>query len=171
MPADARQLFTLKCLLRTFSDSTGLHVNFQKSFLVTINVSAGKSSLLAQTFGCEVGSMPFTYLGLPLGTTRPTVQEFSPLLTKMERRFSGVSKFLSYQDRLIMVNSIFSALPTYYMCSIVILPTVIQQIDRFRKHFLWSKGDISRRGTCLVAWEPSCRPKDEGGLRIINMKN
>ena len=30
MPADARQLFTLKCLLRTFSDSTGLHVNFQK---------------------------------------------------------------------------------------------------------------------------------------------
>jgi len=134
MPADARQLFTLKCLLRTFSDSTGLHVNFQKSFLIPINVSAEKSSLLAQTFGCEVGSMPFTYLGLPLGTTRPTVHEFSPLLTKMERRLSGVSKFLSYQGRLIMVNSIFSALPTYYMCSIVMPPTVIQQIDRFRKH-------------------------------------
>ena len=171
MLADARQLFTLKCLLRTFSNSTRLHVNFQKSFLVSINVSARKSSLLTQTFGCEVGSMPFTYLGLPLGTTRPTVQEFSPLLTKIERRLSGVSKFLSYQERLIMVNSIFSALPTYYMCSIVMPPTVIQQIDRFRKHFLRSKGDISRRGTCLAAWEPSCRPKDEGGLGIIDMKN
>ena len=78
--------------------------------------------------------MPFTYLGLPLGTTRPTMQEFSPLLTKMERKLSGVSKFLSYQGRLIMVNSVFSALPMYYMCSIVIPPTVIQQIDRFRKH-------------------------------------
>ena len=138
-------------MLRTFSDSTRLHVNFQKSFLVPINVSTGKSSLLAQTFGCEVGSMPFTYLGLPLGTTRPTVQEFSPLLTKMERRLSGVSKFLSYQGRLIMVNSVFSALPTYYMCSIVIPPIVIQQIDRFKKHCLWIKGDISRRGTCLAA--------------------
>ena len=115
--------------------------------------------------------MPFTYLGLPLGTTRPTVQEFSPLLTKMERRLSGVSKFLSYQGRLIMVNSVFSALPMYYMCRIVIPPTVIQQIDRFKKHCLWSKGDISKRGTCLAAWEPSCRPKDEGGLGIIDMKN
>jgi len=115
--------------------------------------------------------MSFPYLGLPFGTTRPTVKEFSPLLTKMERRLSEVSKFLSYQGRLIMVNSVFSALPTYYMCSIVIPPTVIQQIDRFRKHCLWSKGDISRRGTCLATCEPSCRPKDEGGLGIIDMKN
>jgi hypothetical protein len=118
--ADARQLFNLKCLLRPFSDSTGLHVNFQKSFLVPINVSDEKAFLLAQTFGYEIGNMPFTYLGLPLGTTRPIVQEFSPLLTKMERRLSCVSKFLSYQGRLILVNSVFSALPTYYMCSIVI---------------------------------------------------
>jgi hypothetical protein len=171
MLADARQLFNLKGLLRTFSDSTGLHVNFQKSFLVPINVPAEKTSHLAQTFDCEIGSMPFTYLGLPLGTTRPSVQEFSPLLTKMERRLSGVSKFLSYQGRLILVNSVFSALPAYYMCTLVIPPSVIQQIDRFRKHCLWSKGDINRKGTCLAAWEPACRSKNEGGLRIIDMKN
>lgn len=70
-----------------------------------------------------------------------------------------------------MVNSVFSALPTYYMCSLVIPPTVIQQIDRFRKHCLQSKGDINRKGTCLAAWEPACRAKDVGGLGIIDIKN
>jgi hypothetical protein len=68
----------------------------------------------------------------------------------MEKRLFGVSKFLSYQGRLVLVNYVFSALPTYYMCSLVIPPTVIHQIDKFRKHCLWSKGDISRRGTCLL---------------------
>lgn len=115
--------------------------------------------------------MPFTYLGLPLGTTRPSVQEFTPLLSKMEKRLAGVSKFLSYQGRLVLVNSLFSALPTYYMCSLVIVPSVIHQIDRFRKHCIWSKGDISRRGTCLAAWELMCRPKEEGELGIINIQN
>jgi hypothetical protein len=161
LPADARQLFTLKGLLRSFSDSTGLNVKFKKSFLVPINISAEKTHHLAQTFGYEVGSTPFTYLGLPLGTTRPSVYEFTPLISRMEKRLYSVSKFLSYQGRIVLVNFVFSVLPTYYMCSLVIPPTVIHQIDRFRKHCLWSKEDISRRGTCVAAWEPMCRPKNE----------
>jgi hypothetical protein len=115
---------------------------------------------MANTFGCKVGSMPFTYLGLPLGTTKPTLQEFSPLLTRIERRLSGISKFLSYNGRLIMVNSVLSALPTFYMCTLKIPPQVIKQIDIYRKHCLWSNGDIDRKGKCLVAWEIVCKPKD-----------
>jgi len=71
LPGDARNLFNLKGLLRSFSDSTGLHVNFAKSFLVPINMSNHRATYLANIFGCQVGSMPFTYLGLPLGTTKP----------------------------------------------------------------------------------------------------
>lgn len=118
LPGDARTLFNLKGLLRSFSDSTGLHVNFVKSSLVPINTSTERATHLARTFGCKVGTMPFTYLGLPLGTTKPSLQEFTPLLTKVEKRLSGVSKHLSYNGRLILVNSVFSALPTFYMCSV-----------------------------------------------------
>jgi hypothetical protein len=126
---------------------------------------------LARTFGCKVGSMPFTYLGLPLGTTKPTIQDFFPLLNKIEKRLCGVGKFLSYHGRLILINSVFTALPIFYMCCLKIPPQVIKQINVFRKHCLWSKGDINRRGSCLVAWETTCKPKDEGGLGIIDIKN
>ena len=87
LPGDARVLFNLKCILRPFSDSTGLHVNFNKSFLVPINYSNDKALHLANTFGCKLGTIPFTYLGLPLGTTKPTLQEFSPMLTRIEKDF------------------------------------------------------------------------------------
>jgi hypothetical protein len=51
MPAYAKQLFTLKCLLRTFANSTGLKVNFNKSYTVPINVLEEKVEILAGTLG------------------------------------------------------------------------------------------------------------------------
>jgi len=126
---------------------------------------------LANTFGCQVGDMPFTYLGLPLGTRKPTVTEFMPLMARIERRISVISKFLSYNRGHILVNSVLSALPTFYMCSLKLPPQIIKQIDFYGKHCLWDKGDINRKGKCMVAWETSCRPKDQGGLGIIDTKS
>lgn len=78
---------------------------------------------------------------------------------------------LSYHGRLVLVNSVFSAMPTFYMCTITLSPQVVKQIDRYRKHCLWSGGDIHKKGSCLAAQEPACRSKEEGGLGIINIQN
>ena len=136
LPANATILFNLKGLLRSFSDSTGLHINFYKSFLVPINIDSSKTTHLANTFGSNIGTMPFTYLGLPLGTYKPSPQDFSPLLTRIEARLNGISKMLSYHGRLILVNSVFSAMPTFYICSLLLPTQVIKQIDMYRKHCL-----------------------------------
>jgi hypothetical protein len=114
--------------------------------------------------------MPFTYLGLPLGTTKPSILEFSPMLTRIENRLSVVSKFLSYHGRLTLVNLVMTALPTFYMCTLQLPPQIIKKIDGHRKKCLWSGGDINRKGNCLVAWEDAYRPKPEGGLGIIDLK-
>jgi len=77
--------------------------------------------------------MSFTYLGLPLGTTKSSLQEYTPMPSKIEKRLSGISKHLSYHGRLILVNSVFSALPTFYMCTLALPKTVVKQIDKYRK--------------------------------------
>lgn len=73
MPADPSQLTHLKAILLNFAASTGLKANFDKSFLVPINVDEGKWSDLTGALECQLGSMPFTCLGLPLGSTRTYV--------------------------------------------------------------------------------------------------
>jgi len=83
MEGCAAQLFTLKALLHSFSESTGLKVNFQKSMMVPINVSLEKLNHLARAFGCSTRNLPFTYLGLPLGLTKPKVEEFMLLLVNV----------------------------------------------------------------------------------------
>lgn len=126
----------LKALLRSFTDSTGLKVNHAKSQMLPINVSDEKMQILANTFGCQIRSLPFTYLGLPMGTTKPRVDDYAPLMDKIERRLSACSSLLSYSGRLEMVKSVLTATTTYAMCTLKLPKGVIENIDRARKQCL-----------------------------------
>jgi hypothetical protein len=118
MEGDPVQLFFLKTVLNNFSQSTGLKVNYNKSLMLPINVSEQRLKLLASTFGCQEGTLPLTYLSLPLGTTKPKIIDFLPLVNKCERRIGGVSAMLNQAGRLQVTNAVFSSLPTYYMCTL-----------------------------------------------------
>jgi hypothetical protein len=139
----ARELFFLKALLNSFAEFTGLKVNYSKSMMVPINIPDDRFDILASTFGCTKGSLPFTYLGLPLSLTKPTVADFWPIVTRCERRLVSTSAFLSQAGRLELVNSVFSALPTFAMCTFLLPKTVIAQVDKYRKHCLWRGPDLS----------------------------
>jgi hypothetical protein len=53
--------------------------------MYSINITQEKLSHLAATFGCDVGSMPFTYLGLPMGTTKPKFEDLTLMMDRVER--------------------------------------------------------------------------------------
>jgi hypothetical protein len=167
MEGCARQLTFLKSLLQTFATSSGLRVNYSKSMMVPINIDDQKMELLANTLGCSIGSMPFTYLGLHLGTTKPKVIDFLPLITKCERRLACTSMFLSQAGRLQMTNVVFTSLPTFNLCTFKLHKTVIKQIDKYRKHCLWRGADINAKTPPKAAWDMICLPKKEGGLGVL----
>lgn len=50
---------------------------------------------------------------------------------------------LMMMGRLELTNVIFMALPTFSMCTFLLPMTVVKQIDKFRKHYLWHGYDIS----------------------------
>jgi hypothetical protein len=138
--------------------------------MVPINIEERKMSILANTLGCSIGSMPFTYLGLPLGTTKPQVVDFLPLISKCERRLIITSKFLSQAGRLQMTNDVLSTLPTFHLCTFKMHKTVIHQIDKYRKHCLWRGADINVKTPPKAAWNMVCLPKSEGGLGVLQLE-
>jgi retron-type reverse transcriptase len=158
------QINHLKNILNTFSASTGLLVNYNKSMMVPLNISEGKLELLSSVFGCQKGSLPFTYLGLPLGTTRPKLEHFMPLMQRIERRLSCTSTFLSQAGKLEMVNSVFSSSAIYFTGTLKLHKGVIKQLDRYRKHCLWRGADLLSKKPSKAAWPMVCVPKKQGGL-------
>jgi hypothetical protein len=163
------QLLALKDLLQSFAQATGLRVNYNKSSMMPINVSDQRLHELATVFGCEVGSLPFTYLGLPLGTTKPTIEDMSPLVGMVERRLNASARFLNYGGRLQFVKSVLSSLPTFFLCSLKVQKTILNICDRSRRHCLWDKKDDGSSSNSLAAWSLVCRPKKQGGLGVLNL--
>lgn len=135
-----------------------------------INVPPEKMVILANTFGCDIGSMPFTYLGLPMGTTKPKIDDLVPLMDRVERQLSACPVWLSYSGRLEMLNSAITPITAYAMCTIKLPKGVIENIDRARKQCLWRGNSEKKKGGNLVAWPVVMQPKEKGGLGLINLQ-
>jgi hypothetical protein len=139
MKADDHELAHLKNILLDYATSTGLKINFQKSSLVPINITRQKAQELATIFGCAVASMPFTYLGLPMGTTKPAMTDLLPLVDRIERRVSTTTLVMSHAGKLTYVNAILTSIATYAMCTIEINPKIMGHIEKIRRRVVWSK--------------------------------
>lgn len=94
MEACGRQLWILKVLLQSFGESTGLKVNYAKSFMVPIKTSLEKLQHLVRTFQKLVASPLLTWDCL-LALPSPESLIFFPLVSKGERRLAATSIFLN----------------------------------------------------------------------------
>jgi hypothetical protein len=114
--------------------------------------------------------MPFTYLGVPLGLSKPKICHFLPLIHRIEKRLSCTSALLSQAGRLELVNSVFSALPTFLMCTLKIPVTTVKKIDSYRKHCLWRGNDVNSKKPALAAWSMITQTKKNGGLGVVRLE-
>jgi hypothetical protein len=67
-------------------------MNYSKSSMVLINLYDDRLQHLAATSNCVAGSMPFTYLSLPLSTSKTTIEECMPLVHREKRRLISVGR-------------------------------------------------------------------------------
>jgi retron-type reverse transcriptase len=172
MPAEQDQVRVMKEILERYANSTGLKINFHKSSMIPINLSNINAQRIAPLIGCNIASMPFTYLALPLGTTKPSVQDLMPLVDRIERRVSATFMLMSYSGKVSLINSLLTSIATFTMCSIQLHPKILEHIEKIRRHCLWVKKNEEGEEKCnsLVAWDRVCRPKNKGGLGILNLE-
>ncbi|KAL8162764.1 hypothetical protein V2J09_014253 [Rumex salicifolius] len=94
----------LKVTLDEFGDYSGLRANLLKSTLFLGGVSAEEQSSIQLSLGIQLGSFPMRYLGVPLGSNRLSITEFSPVISKITWRVQSWSaKCLSYAGHRSLV--------------------------------------------------------------------
>jgi hypothetical protein len=139
MKADARNLICLKALLQSFADSTGLKVNYNKSNMIPINLSEERLNHLSATINCKKGSLPFTYLGLPLSIIKPSMEHFLPIVQRTQARLGGIADFLNYGGKLQLVKSVLASMPIFFMCCFDVPVAIKEQVVKYMRHCLWRK--------------------------------
>lgn len=157
--------------------TTGLKINFNKSFLYSWGNDAIESVHWANLLGFKVGSIPFTYLGAPIGAD-PRKKEFWYSLTqKMDTKLaSWKCTSLNEADRSTLIKSTLNNMPIYWFSLFKIPIGICKELEKKRRAFYWkelSEDNGGKRKLHSVKWSALCQPKNKGGLGlgVLQAKN
>ena len=96
--------------------------------------------------------------------------DFQPLLDKVANRLQAwQAGMLSQGGRLVLVKTVLSAMAVYSFMALDPPLSVIKEIDKMRRAFLWKGSQCVVGGNCLVAWSTVFRPMRLGGLDLHNL--
>lgn len=163
-------LINLARILKSFHVSSRLKVNFHKSRVFGIGANPQETTKWASILGCEAGSLPFNYLGVPVGANMNLKKHWKPIIKKFHSMLSSwKAKSLSFGGRLNLVKSILGNLPTYLL-SIFMAPTgVVEKLEAIRRKFLWG-GNKNERKIHRVSWDKVTASKEDGGLGVGSIR-
>ena len=78
----ARNMKFVVCLFKQFSE---LKINFHKSELFFFGRAKEEQEAYKELFGCELGSLPFTYLGIPIHHRKLSNKEWKCIEDRFEK--------------------------------------------------------------------------------------
>jgi hypothetical protein len=104
-----------------------LKINFHKSEIFCFGKAKEEEEQYKQLFGCETGSLPFRYLGIPFHYRKLKISEWNLVESRFEKKLGcWARKLLSYGDRLVLINSVLTSLPMF-MLSFFDLPKRVRK--------------------------------------------
>jgi len=136
--ASVQNLWTMKSVLRGFEMVSGLKINFSKSSLIGVNVCDEFMLMACDFLNCSAGSIPFKYLGLPVGANPRNMVTWEPLIETLGGRLNTwAHRYISFGGRLVLLNSVLSATPIFYLSFMKMPVHVWRRIVRIQSEFLW----------------------------------
>ena len=166
---DILSLLNVKRMLIIYELASGLQINFHKSSLFGINVKESWLEEAANSLQCKVGTLPFSYLGPPIGSNVSRIKVWEPIVDRMTKKLaSWKGTLLSLGGRATLIKASLSCIPMYYM-SIYPMPSGVRDlISRIQRNFLWN-GHSEKNRLSPAAWHLIELPKSLGGLGLGNI--
>ena len=113
--ANSEQLMYLRWTLIWFEAFSGLKINLNKSVIIPLG-RVDNVEVLAAELGCGVGSLPSTYLGLPLGAPHRAMGVWDSIEERFRRRLATWKRqYISKGGRITLIQSTLSSLPIYFL--------------------------------------------------------
>ena len=107
------QMAFLSWLLMWFEVISRLSINFNKSEILPVG-RVENVEVLASELGCKVGTLPSTYLGLPLGAPHKSMVVWDGVEERMRKRLAlWKRQFISKGGRITLIQSTLVSMPIY----------------------------------------------------------
>ncbi|GJV97932.1 hypothetical protein Tco_1549509 [Tanacetum coccineum] len=157
-------------VLDKFYQISGLKINIQKSNVYGFGVSEEEIEAMSRLIGCSPGILPFTYLGIPIGSSMNYTVNWQKVIDKFKARLSTwKANLLSIGGRLTLIKAVLESVGIYYMSIFKCPETVLHEIERLREHSFWG-GDQNLKKMSWIKWENILSSLEKGGLGVGSLK-
>ena len=164
-------VFTIKVILKCYEIASGLNINFHKSKLTGVNVGREVLDVYAKTLHCTLMRVPFKYLGLEVGGNPRKKSFWESIIERLSTKLSvWKGRFLSLAGRICLVKVVFTSIPLFYLSFFKAPQVVCDKMVSIQRRFLWGWGR-EKKQISWVSWENVCKPLEEGGLGIKDVRN
>ena len=125
-----------------------------------------RQTIIAQTTGFSLGSLPFTYLGFHIHFSTVPLSDYQPLIMKIQKKVaSWKSNFLSAGGKLILIKHVLSLIPMHLLQYLHPPKYIIENIHKIFANFFWGTYEQSQKHH-WIKWVNFCKPVLEGGLGV-----
>ena len=150
--ANSKQLMYLRWTLMWFEAFSGLNINLNISVIIPLG-RVDNVEVLAAELGCGVGSLPSTYLGLPLGAPHRAMGVWDSIEERFRRRLATWKRqYISKGGRITLIRSTLSSLPIYFLSLFRMPKIVCSRLEKIQRDFLWGGGNLERKPH-LINWK------------------
>lgn len=95
---------------------------------------------------------------------------YGDILSKAQARLlSWGNQHLSMAERVVLIQSVLSALPSYLMQRTYLPNHVVTELEKLMRQFLWGN-DSGNKKLHGVPWKKVCLHKEQGGLNIRDVR-
>ena len=166
--ANSEQLMYWGWTFMWFEAYLGLKINLSKSEIIPVG-RVDNVEMLARELRCGVGSLPTTYLGLPLGATHRAMGVWDTIEERFRKRLASCKRqYISKGGRLKLIRINLSSLPIYFLSLLRMPKLVCSRLEKIQRDFLWGGGNLELKPH-LVNWKTVCFEKNKGGLGVKNL--
>jgi hypothetical protein len=135
-----------------------------------VNVREDFMETTCNSLNCIRGSIPFKYLGLPVGANPHRMSTWEPLISSLHKKLNSWNhKHISFGGRLVLINSVLNSIPVFYMSLMKMPVQVRKKIVRIQRDFLCGRVNGSKK-LSWVKWEVVCKDKRKGGLGVRKLE-
>lgn len=132
--------------------------------MTTIRTMYIKSQL-----GFKQGSLPFTYLGVPLFVRRPHVRHLRPISDCIRSKMLSCKySLLSIMGRIHFIKSIINGIMLYSFYIYSWPRKLLKEIDSWIQNFVWTNNSIQRK-LYMMKWKQVWSSLKEGGLGVFSL--
>jgi hypothetical protein len=96
--------------------------------------------------GCQGGTYPFKYLGIPMHHKRLSNTDWKIIEQRIDKNLSSwKGKHLSMGGRLILINSVLTSMVIFMLSFFEVPRGVLEKIDYYRSRFYWQSDQHKKK--------------------------